>query len=199
MCGVSKCQPRRQTLMKLTAALAATLSLAAAPPQRSDGAIIIPGGHLHLVQRGERTVITVQTGGAARRLVLPKEDDIHAGAKPQTILVGALSGQVLILRSDYASNPSGGAFQCGAGVEAVLRVLVLHPALRQTFSQRIVSCWDDIEEGDLAWDPRTHTLTVERTTVDHSQSAAPAQDLRTHYHADPNGTVRAGLIDHLPV
>ncbi len=167
--------------MAAVLAVPPSISVAQARVQSAQAAsVAIPGGRVTVAQRGARTVITLRIAATVRRLVLPKEDAIYAGAGPTVTLIGALPGQVLILRLDYASNPSGSAYQCGAGTETVLRVLALRPALHQTFSQRIASCWKNIDEGDLGWDARSRTLTVERTTVDQAQPGAPAADLRTY-------------------
>ncbi len=176
------------------------LCTAAAPPAarpRPGAPIAVPGGYLHVGQHGIRTIISVSIGGTRHRLVLPKEDGIYAGAESITTLIGAVPGRVLILRSDYASNPSGGAFRCGAGTETVLRLLALQPALRLTFDQRIGSCWEDIDQGDLGWDARTRTLTVERTTIVSDKPNPRAEDLRLHYHVGLDGSVTAGQVDHL--
>ncbi len=186
------------SLAKIALALAAMLTVAAAPP-RSGEAVAIPGGHVYVRQHGARTVISVFVAGSRRRLSLPTETSIYAAARPLTSLVGALPGRVLILQSDYSSNPSGGSYQCGAGTETVLRVLALQPALHQTFSQRIASCWDNIDSGDVAWDARTQTLTVERTTVEGAkpESEPKVEDLRTQYRVEPDGAVIAGQIVHV--
>ena len=106
-------------------------------------------------------MLTHSANGRVRRLVLSAEEGIYANALDSAALVGAGPGRVLILSTSYGSRPLGPTHMCGAGTETVIRVILLRPDLRQTFSERVESCWTSIEAGRIVWNRSDQTLLLE--------------------------------------
>ena len=147
--------------------------------------IVVPGGRLRLAQRGAQTIISGVVAGRRVSLLLPAEEDIAGRTLYAARFVGGLSGRVLILSLDYTSRPPGApSAECGAGVETVLRIVALRPRLRQTFHQRVVSCWQGIDPGEITWNGATSTLVVERIVL-----SAATPDTPARYRIDSLGTV----------
>ena len=166
---------------------------AVTPSRAAEPALAIPGGSLRVVQRGAATVVAVTQHARTRATVLLMDDGIYAGSLGATRIVGAAPGRFVVLLSEYASRPNGGSHQCGAGTEAVLRVISLRPAPQQTLHVRTGSCWQDIEEGGISWDGKANRLTVERTIF----NEGGASRLRVAYRITPEGRVAEVRTDHL--
>ena len=173
---------------------AAILCGAGTSVHAAAGRLPIPGGSLRVTQRGAATVVTVTLHGRTMRTVLPADEGIFAGSLDTSRVVGVVADSALILSSDYASRPAGGAHMCGAGTETVLRVIALRHGPRQTFHRRIASCWRTIEAGEVGWDAGTGRLSLERTTFD----ASGARDLRTVYRIGPEGDVTQMQVERRP-
>jgi hypothetical protein len=147
-------------------------------------AMSVPGGRITVSQRGPSTVLSYAARGRRRSIVLPAEEGIYAGSLDAASLVGAMPGRVAILSTTYASRPNGGSHACGAGMETVIRIVVLRPVFRQEFTQRIDSCWESIESERVAWDAAARTLlieTFERAPIGHAVKTFAVHD---------DGTVR---------
>ena len=147
-------------------------------------AVSVPGGRITVLQRGLSTVLAHAAGGHRRSIVLPAEEAIYAGSLDSVSLVGAVPGRIAILSTTYASRPNGRMHACGAGMETVIRIVVLRPVLRQALTERVDSCWKNIESGRIAWDPAARTLLVE--TFDNS---AAGHAVKT-FAVEGDGTVR---------
>ena len=163
--------------------------------------MVMPGGaSLRLSQKGAATAIAYTMHRQTLTTTLPSEEGIYAGSLMGAQLLGAIDSSVAIITADYSSNPSGGAFQCGAGIETVIRVIALLPRPHQTFAQRVASCWTAIDPGDTSWDAAGRTLTIERTTYEHAPKGNEmvVQDLRTTYRVAPTGTVETVRVERLP-
>ena len=163
--------------------------------------IILPSGDtVRLAQHGPATTVIVQGHGRTMRALLPGQPGIYTGSLSETSLIGTIGSTVVIVSSDYASNPSGGRYQCGAGIETLVRVIALLPQPHQTFAQLVASCWSSIEAGDVSWDTATHLLTIERTTFPPQAAASKTtvEDLRTTYAIMPQGTVTPRRVERLP-
>ena len=152
---------------------------------RKAVALPVPGGRVVLSQRSAQTVVHWNSHGIARTAVLPADDGIYPGTLSDAEVLGTIGGNVLVMSVTYDSRPNGGAHQCGAGTETILRVVSFSGSPRQTFEQLVDSCWLTIEEGDVAWDPSAHTLSVERTT--YSDGEAHTNRI---YQVDDKGAVR---------
>ena len=184
-------------------AVGASLALAATAQGHTKPVLmrLQAGATLGLESRGAATVIVARVKGRTMRTVLPVEDGIYRGSLEGATLLGAIGGAVAVISVDYASNPSGGRFQCGAGVETMIRVIALSPRPHQTFGQLVASCWAPVDAGDVTWDRTAHLLTIERTT--YSRHAAPGSgttvaDTRTTYRIAPDGSVTPVRVEDLP-
>jgi hypothetical protein len=144
-------------------ALSITLATAMATDVAAEQmhAISVPGGRVTVMQRGPSTVLAYAVRGRQRSIVLPAEEGIYAGSLDGASLVGVVPGRVAILSTTYASRPNGGSHACGAGMETVIRIVVLRPILRQALAERVDSCWETIESRRIAWDPAARTLLIE--------------------------------------
>lgn len=168
------------------ATLGLALALAGGAVAQDRQRLAVPGGSLTITQRGTATALAYSAGGRTRRAVLPHDGTTPAGSLNGASLIGAVQGRLLILSTVYASRPGMPNGMCGAGTETIIRVVALDPALRQTFSQRIESCWLTIEPGEVAWDARAHTLRIERTTY----SADSVEHTETVYAIGDDGSVQ---------
>lgn len=149
----------RLTTLALSIALGTTWAIGAAAGRPHS--VPVPGGRVTVTQRGTSTVLVYAAGGRSHRVVLPAEAGIYADALDGASLLGAVPGRVLILSTTYASRPHGPMHMCGAGTETVIRVVALRPTPRQTFTERVESCWTNIESGRIEWDPAAKTLLIE--------------------------------------
>ena len=145
----------------------------------------VPGGKIVLSQRSAQTVVHWNSHGIQRTAVLPADDGIYPGSLFEAKVLGTIGDKVLVLSVTYGSRPNGGMHMCGAGMETIVRVVSFSGRPRQTFEQLVESCWQTIEEGDVAWDPSAHTLSVERTT--YSDGEAHTNRI---YQVDDKGAVR---------
>lgn len=152
----------------------------------------IPGGSLRVSQAGAATVLAITQGGRTGRLTLPKDALIVAGSLDATQVVGGIDGRVVIVSTDYLSRPGAPMHQCGAGIETMLRVIVLGRTPRLAFRERTASCWNDIE-GSARWDPATARLVIERTT-----SNPEYVHQRTEYSVTLEGVVTPVQVERLP-
>ena len=183
----------------------ACLFMAAASPIQARSTlqpILLPGGGtVRLRQRAAAAAITAQVHGRTTRSVLPTKQGIYAGSLADTTLVGAIGRTVAVVLVDYASNPSGGIHQCGAGTETVVRVIALSPRPHQTFAQLVASCWTVIDAGEISWNQATRALTIERTTYAPPAAtggAATAEHTRTTYSVAASGAIMALRVERLP-
>ena len=176
------------------AGLVMPIPAAARPPvlARPSG-IAVPGGHVRVTQRGAGTVISGIVAGRRVALVLPAEEGIFPGSLGTVQSVGGLPGRVLILSIDYYSRPNGTIYQCGAGIETVVRVIALEPRPHETFHQLVGSCWSDIDPGDVSWDAAASRLVIERDLMTGSTGHT-----RTSYRIDAAGNVTPDKMEHLP-
>ncbi len=172
----------RLGMVSLLIAITTALATQAVAGQRQP--VAVPGGRVTVTQRGVSTVLAYATRDRRRGIVLPAEEGIYAGSLDGASLVGAVPGRVAILSTTYASRPNGSIHACGAGMETVIRIVVLRPVLRQALAERVDSCWKNIESGRIAWDPAARTLLVE--TFDNS-SAGHAVKI---FAVEGDGTVR---------
>ena len=145
----------------------------------------VPGGSVILSQRSAQTSVRWDSHGMQRIVVLPADDGIYPGTLSDAEVLGTIGDKVLVLSVTYDSRPNGGAHECGAGTETILRVVSFSGSPRQTFEQLVDSCWLTIEEGDIAWDPAAHTLRVERTAYSDDQAHT-----NRIYQVDDKGAVR---------
>jgi hypothetical protein len=113
------------------ATLALSTPLGAAVAQ----SLTLPGGvTLQLGQRGATTTVTLRRQGRTLRATLSPDESIYARSMQTSTLVGAASGALAVVSSDYDSNPAGGSYQCGTGTETVIRVIALRPIPHQTLA-----------------------------------------------------------------
>ena len=175
-----------RTLLGLTVLLAASAIAEAVETA-------VPGGQISVSQQGARTRLSGRIEGRRFALRLPSDEGIFPRSLQGVQLVGGLPGRVVILSVDYASRPGNPMGACGAGTETVLRVLALRPRLRQTFHQRVDSCWRTIEAGGIGWDGPTSTLTIERSVF-----SDPVDHSRISYRISPDGAVVTGAVEQLP-
>lgn len=170
----------------LLGSLALSLALAAAAAAKSRTTIPVPGGRLTVTQRGAATVLAYAARGQSRRAVLPAGSGIYPHALYSVSLVGAVPGRMLILSTEYLFRPGSPSHQCGGGTETVLRVVSLRPALRQTFAERVDSCWDSTDSRRIEWAASAHTLLIDRDEVG---GAKEGHTVKT-YAVQADGTVR---------
>ena len=173
--------------MKRWAAAVLCLMASSLQSATAHGAVTlpIPGGKVVLSQRSAQTVVHWNSHGIQRTAVLPADGGIYPGSLSDAEVLGTIGDRVLVLSVTYDSRPNGGAHQCGAGTETILRVVSFSGSPRQTFEQLVDSCWLTIEEGDVAWDPSAHTLSVERTTYNDGEAHT-----NRIYQVDDKGAVR---------
>ena len=176
----------------IAAVAGVALALAAPPHPASNAHATAAAPGMRVTQRGDRTVVAVTRPAPRRTAVLPADEGIYPHSLGATRIVGAVPGGFVIFVSDHASRPNGGAHQCGAGTETVLRVIALRPTLHQTFALRLESCWQTIEAGEVGWDAAARRLTVERTTFTPDE-----RHLRTIYAVADNGRVTA--VESMPL
>lgn len=90
-------------------------------------------------------------------------DGIYPRSFENAMLIGEVPDKVALFVDTYASRPNGGAYQCGAGEEAFLRLVALGNPMRGTLSLRIESCWYDVELGDdgIEWNPEQRVLSID--------------------------------------
>jgi hypothetical protein len=143
--------------------------------------LVVPGGRLHIGQRGGQTVLTGTMRGRRLSLTLPADDGIYPRSFDSATLIGALGDGVLVLSTDYGSRPGNPQGECGAGNETVLRVIALRPRTHQTFGKRVESCWKNIESTSVDWNAATATLTTDLST--------PDGEISTQYKVSDEGTV----------
>ena len=164
--------------------IAVTTAMATQAVAGQTHAVSVQGGRVTVMQRGVSTVLAYAARDRRRSIVLPAEEGIYAGSLDSVSLVGAVPGRIAILSTTYASRPNGGSHFCGAGMETVIRIVVLRPVFRQALAERVDSCWNNIESGRMAWDPGPRTLLIETydaTAVGHAVKTYAVQD---------DGTVR---------
>ncbi|HEY0184362.1 MAG TPA: hypothetical protein VGC09_16245 [Rhodopila sp.] len=164
--------------------IALTTAMATQAVAGQTHAVSVPGGRVTVMQRGLSTVLAYAARDRLRSIVLPAEEGIYAGSLDGASLVGAVPGRIAILSTTYASRPNGGSHACGAGMETVIRIVVLRPIFRQARAERVDSCWKTMESGRIAWDPAARTLLIETfdgTAVGHAVKIFAVQD---------DGTVR---------
>lgn len=170
----------------------AVLLGAGLPSVAAERGVAIHGGRLRASQVGAATVLAITRGGRTARVTLPEDTLIVAGSLDAMQVVGGIDGRVVIVTTDYLSRPKGPAHQCGAGIETMLRVIVLGRVPRQAYRERIASCWDDIE-GEARWDAAAGRLVVERTTYNPEYVHQ-----RTVYSLTPEGIVEPAGVERLP-
>lgn len=166
----------------------------------------LPGGAtLQLGQTGAATTVTLHRQGRVFQATLPPDDSIYAHALQTSTLIGAASDAYVVVSSDYESNPAGGTYQCGAGIETVVRVIALQPVPHQTFSRLVASCWLVVDAGDIEWDKEQQRLTIERTTYGSPASQGETGGLPdgvdhtlTIYQVASDGAVTVVSVKRLP-
>jgi hypothetical protein len=143
--------------------------------------LVIPGGWLHIGQRGAQTVLTGTLRGRRLSVTLPADDGIYPRSLDSATLIGTVGDGVLVLSTDYGSRPGNPQGQCGAGNETVLRIIALRPRAHQTFEKRVESCWNTIESISVNWNAATATLMTDFSTAD--------GDIATRYKISDEGIV----------
>lgn len=174
----------------MVSALSIAPAIATPDAAARQHAVSVPDGRITVTQRGTSTVLAYAARGRMRRIVLRAELGIYADALDSARLLGDVPGRVAILSTTYASRPHGGSHACGAGMETVIRVVVLRPIFRQALAERVDSCWNTIESGRIAWNPAARTL-----LIDTYDGTAIGHTIKT-YAVQEDGTVRLQSTSH---
>lgn len=113
-------------------------------------------------EAGSTTFVLTSPRGETFQVPLVHKDLFGGKSNPpfEASVIAENPGQLLIFTDTFASNPSGGSHQCGAGEELYLHVLSLTQPVHESLSVLVDSCWQSLESSGVEFDQTSRTLSI---------------------------------------